>query len=85
MTRGVAHVEASTPIGALFVVLGVALVLAHATVGVFTGWSWAILTVGLVTGTGTMLLFPDVRLYQFDRSPLEQLVTELDERTNEER
>lgn len=68
--------ETSVPAGALLVGLGVGTWLLHHFVGVFTGWGWAAVAGSLWVVLGTLLLFSDVRVYQFDRSPVEQLIVE---------
>ncbi|TKX78003.1 hypothetical protein EXE53_23510 [Halorubrum sp. SD626R] len=42
------------------------------TVGIFTGWGWALLVGSALTVLGALLSFPDVRLYVGARSPAEQ-------------
>ena len=73
------HAEASVPAGALFIALGVGTWLLHHFLGVFTGWGWAAAAGSIWVVFGTLLLFSDVRVYQFDRSPVEQLLVDGDE------
>jgi hypothetical protein len=73
------HAETSVPAGALLVALGVGTWLLHHFLGVFTGWGWAAAVGSLWVLFGTLLLFSDVRVYQFDRSPVEELLVDNDE------
>lgn len=75
----ISYAEASVPVGAFFIVLGAGLLLMHGFVGVFTSWLWAVLVAGLWLTAGSLFLFPDVRLYQYDQSPLEKLLIESEE------
>ena len=73
------HAEASVPAGALLIGLGVGTWLLHHSLGVFTGWGWAAAVGSVWVVLGTLLLFSDVRVYQFDRSPVERLLVDSDE------
>lgn len=73
------YAETSVHAGALFIALGVGVWLGHYTIGIFTSWVWAILMGSIWVIAGSLLLFPDIRLYQYDQSPLEQLMLEADE------
>ncbi|MFB6298999.1 MAG: hypothetical protein ABEH65_01925 [Halobacteriales archaeon] len=68
------YAETSVPVGALFITFGVGIWLTHHFIGMFTAWTWAVLIGSLWIITGSLLLFPDIRLYQYDQSPLEQLM-----------
>lgn len=70
------YMETSVPVGALFLAIGLATWGAQYVHGIFTGWLFAIATGGLWVTFGVLFLFPDVRLYQYDQSPVEQLLTE---------
>ncbi|MDY6819860.1 MAG: hypothetical protein SVG88_14460 [Halobacteriales archaeon] len=70
------YAETSVPVGALFIMLGVGIWLAHHFIGMFTTWTWAVLVGSIWIIAGSLLLFPDIRLYQYDQSPLEQLMLE---------
>jgi len=73
------HAETSVPAGALLVALGVGTWALHHFLGVFTGWGWAAVVGSLWVLFGTLLLFSDVRVYQFDRSPVEELLVDSDD------
>ncbi|MFB6090213.1 MAG: hypothetical protein ABEJ97_04065 [Halobellus sp.] len=73
------HVESSVYAGVLLVSLGVGSWLLHYAVGVFASWGWAAAIGSVWVVLGALLLFSDVRVYQFDRSPTEQLLVESDE------
>jgi|GEM_PF-4913331 len=66
-------IEASTPLGGFLVVLGVSLLGLHAVQPVFASWLWAVVVGGAWIAFGSLFLYPDVRLYQYDESPLESL------------
>lgn len=74
------HIEASAPAGFLFILLGVSVWLLQYVAGIFTGWAWAALVGNVWVLFGMLLLFSDIRIYQFDRSPVEQLLTEAEEK-----
>lgn len=76
----VSHAETSVPAGALLITLGAATVLLHHLLGVFTGWGWAMAVASLWVLFGSLLLFSDVRVYQFEQSPVERLLIDGDER-----
>jgi hypothetical protein len=76
---GASHAETSVPAGALFVALGAATWLSHHLFGVFTGWGWAMVVGSLWVLFGSLLLFSDVRVYQFEESPVERLLVDDDE------
>jgi hypothetical protein len=78
--NGSSYAETSVPAGSLLIALGVGIWLLHGLVGVFTGWGWAAAVGSLWVVLGGLLLFSDVRVYQFDRSPVEELLVEGDER-----
>lgn len=67
-------IEASTPFGGFLVAVGVALMLLNATQAVFASWLWAVVVCGAWVAFGSLLLYPDVRLYQYDESPTEALL-----------
>lgn len=69
-------IEASTPLGGFFVVFGLALLGLHAATGVFADWLWAVVLSGAWMAFGSLFLYPDVRLYQYDESPLEGLLVD---------
>jgi len=73
------YAESSVSAGMLLVGLGVATWLLNYAVGVFTSWGWAAAIGSLWIVLGSLLLFSDVRIYQFDRSPTEQLLVDRDE------
>ncbi|MFA1609916.1 hypothetical protein [Halobellus rubicundus] len=73
------HAETSVSAGVLLVGFGVGTWLLHYAVGVFTSWGWAAAIGSVWVILGTLLLFSDVRVYQFDRSPTEQLLIDGDE------
>jgi hypothetical protein len=73
------HAETSVPAGALLMALGAATVLLHHFLGVFTGWGWAMAVGSLWVLFGSLLLFSDVRVYQFEQSPVERLLVDGDE------
>jgi hypothetical protein len=73
------HAETSVPTGALFVALGVVTWLSHHFLGVFSGWGWAAAVGSLWVVFGALLLFSDVRVYQFGESPTEALLADDDE------
>lgn len=68
------YMETSGPVGIALIAFGVGSLLANHFLGVFTAWSWALLVGGGLVAFGTLFLYPDVRLYQYEQSPLEQLV-----------
>lgn len=70
------HLELSVPLGFIFILLGSATVVMQFSVNLFTGWSPAVAYISLFMIVGVLLLFSDVRVYQFNRSPTEQLVVE---------
>lgn len=76
---GLTHTEMSVPLGALFISLGVGVWLLQAALDIFDAWVWAILIGSLWTAIGVLLLFADIRVYQFERSPVEQLLVDGDE------
>jgi hypothetical protein len=78
-TNESSYAETSVHAGSLLVALGVAVWALHYAVGVFTGWGWAAAFGSLWVVLGSLLLFSDVRVYQFDRSPVEQLLVEHEE------
>jgi len=71
--------ETSVPVGALCIALGVTMVLSHHYLGVFTSWTWAIVFGSAWLIMGSLFLYPDIRLYQYDRPPLEQLTDDIDD------
>lgn len=73
------YAETSAHSGLLFVAFGVGTWLLHSLVGVFTGWGWAAAIGSLWVVVGALLLFGDVRVYQFGPAPLEELLVESDE------
>lgn len=74
MAHAPQYVEASTPVGVLLLAIGFSTWGAQYAHGIFTGWIFALLTGGLWVVFGALLLFRDVRLYQYERSPMEQLL-----------
>jgi hypothetical protein len=78
-TDGLAYMETSVAAGALFITLGVGIWVLHYTAAIFTSWTWAALIGNLWVITGALLLFSDIRVYQFNRSPVEQLLVDQDE------
>jgi protein-S-isoprenylcysteine O-methyltransferase Ste14 len=79
-TNGSSYTETSVHAGSLLVALGVGIWLLHYAVGIFTGWGWAAAIGSLWIVLGSLFLFSDVRVYQFDRSPVERLLVESEER-----
>lgn len=73
------YLELSVPVGVLLMLLGGLTWLAHSYLAVFSDWAWAVLAGSLWVLLGASLLFSDVRLYQFDHSPVEQLLVETEE------
>lgn len=73
------YLELSVPVGGLLIFLGGLTWLVHSYLAVFSDWAWAVLAGSLWILLGASLLFSDVRLYQFDRSPVEQLLTDSEE------
>lgn len=67
-------VEVSTPLGGFLILLGVVLLLLQGWQPVFANWLWAIVVSGAWMAFGSLFLYPDVRLYQYDESPLEELL-----------
>lgn len=65
--------ELSSWFGATVLFVGVALWGLQFTVGVFNGWGWALAIGGSWMILGTLLLFPDMRLYAGAESPAELL------------
>ncbi len=57
-------VETSAYLGAIFVLVGLATWLSHATMAAFSGWGWAIVFGSAWVVFGALLLFPDIRVYQ---------------------
>ncbi|WP_311173167.1 hypothetical protein [Halobellus ordinarius] len=78
-TNESSYAETSVPAGALLIALGVGIWALHGLVGVFTGWGWAAAVGSLWVVLGALLLFSNVRVYQFGRSPLEQLLLDGEE------
>lgn len=77
MTRGsTEYLETSVPVGAGLIAFGVGILLVNYFFTVFTAWSWGLLVGGVWIALGTLFLYPDVRLYQYDQSPLEQLIVD---------
>ncbi|MGQ4554489.1 hypothetical protein [Halobellus sp. GM3] len=74
------YAETSVHAGSLLIALGVGIWMLHYAVGVFTGWGWAAAIGSLWIVLGSLFLFSDIRVYQFDRSPMEQLLAEHEER-----
>lgn len=75
------YTELSVPLGALFIGLGVGVWLLQAALGIFEGWTWAVLVGNVWVAVGSLLLFSDMRVYQFERSPVERLLVDGDEST----
>lgn len=67
-------VEVSTPLGAFLILLGCALLGLQGLQPVFANWLWAIVVSGSWMAFGSLFLYPDVRLYQYEDSPLEELL-----------
>lgn len=67
-------IEASTPLGGFLVAFGLALLGLHAGLGVFANWLWAVVISGAWIAFGSLFLYPDVRLYQYETSALEGLL-----------
>lgn len=70
------YAETSTAMGLLFIALGSAIWLSNYYFHLFTDWSAAVVIGGLWVALGTLFLFSDIRLYQFDKSPVEELLAE---------
>lgn len=68
------YLETSGPVGIGLIALGMGILLANYFLHMFTTWSWALLVGGVWIVFGTLFLYPDVRLYQYEQSPLEQLI-----------
>lgn len=73
-------IEASTPFGGFLMVIGLVLFALNAVQPVFANWLWAVVISGSWIAFGSLFLYPDVRLYQYDDAPLELLFD--DEGTN---
>lgn len=71
MTRAI---EVSTPLGGFLVLVGVALFALNVVQPVYGSWLWAVVVSGTWISFGSLFLYPDVRLYQYDASPLELLL-----------
>lgn len=69
-------IEASTPFGGFLMVIGLSLFALNVFLPVYANWLWAVVISGSWVAFGSLFLYPDVRLYQYDDSPLEQLFTE---------
>lgn len=69
-------IEASTPFGGFLIVIGATLFTLNAIVPVYANWLWALVISGSWMAFGSLFLYPDIRLYQYDDSPLEQLFRE---------
>jgi len=71
--RTSSYAETSVPVGAAFVLFGFGVLISNYYLGIFTDWTWAVIVGGLWAIVGALFFFSDIRLYQFDQSPLEQL------------
>lgn len=69
-------IEASTPFGGFLIVIGLVLFALNTVVPVYANWLWAVAISGSWMAFGSLMLYPDVRLYQYDDSPLERLFAE---------
>lgn len=70
------YIEASTHLGGFLVILGFALISFQFVHPVFANWLWTVVIGGAWMAFGSLFLYPDVRLYQYDESPLENLIYE---------
>lgn len=73
------YMETSVPLGALFIALGVSVWALQFARGIFDGWIWAVVIGNAWVGIGALLLFADIRVYQFGQSPVEQLMVDGDD------
>lgn len=69
-------IEASVPLGGFLVAFGVALLGLHAVTGVFADWLWAVVISGAWMAFGSLFLYPDVRLYQYEEAAVERLLVD---------
>lgn len=75
------YLELSVPAGIALTTVGIITFIFQFRIQLFSEWTWAILYSNLFIILGTLLLFSDVRVYQFGASPTERLLSEATEST----